>query len=81
MKKCKGKEVTVTGADVTAGTIAVNFANSTSGNGALVQVRDAAGVTKAWDGVTSVANSGVVTVDNSGAVDWADTDVITVIAF
>jgi len=81
MRKCKGQEVIVTGADVITGTIAINFANETSGGGALVQVRSTTGVVKAWDGAVSVANSGVITIDNTGLVDWADTDVVTVIAF
>jgi len=79
--KCKGKEHLVTAQNVTDGSISINFANETSGAGALVQVRTTAGVSKAWDGAVSVANSGVVTINNAGSVDWVDTDVITVIAF
>jgi len=79
--KCKGREHLVTSADVSAGAIVLNFANETSGGGAVVQVRTAAGVTKAWDGAVSVSNSGAVTINNAGSVDWVDTDVVTVIAF
>jgi len=46
----------------------------------IVQVRvTASGAAKAWDGAVTVSGS-TITVDNSGSVDWADTDTVHVIA-
>jgi hypothetical protein len=45
----------------------------------LVQVRTAAGVAKAWDGVITLSNYRV-TLDNSGSTDFAATDIVTVSA-
>jgi hypothetical protein len=45
----------------------------------LVQVRTSAGVAKAWDGAVSISNYRV-TLDNSGATDWAATDIVSVLA-
>ena len=46
---------------------------------ALVQVRTSTGAAKAWDGVTTLAGQRM-TVDNSGATDWAATDMVVVLA-
>jgi len=71
------KEHVATAADVTATTIDFSFPYQV---GAVsVSVRTTAGVAKAWDGAVAVAGS-VVTVDNTGTVDWAATDVVTVVA-
>jgi hypothetical protein len=43
----------------------------------IVQVRTAAGILSAWNGAT-VITANRVTLDNSGATDWAATDVLTV---
>jgi hypothetical protein len=64
-------------ADVSAGTISFG-SDMLAPLGAIAVVRTAAGVLVAWDGAIVVAN-GLVTIDNTGAVDFADTDVIDVI--
>lgn len=47
----------------------------------LIQVRGSDGILKAWNGVASQPNAGKrITLDNSGNVDWAATDTITVFA-
>lgn len=63
--------------DVSAGTISFG-SDMLAPLGAIVALRDAAGALKAWDGAVVVAN-GLVTIDNTGAVDFADTDVVDVI--
>lgn len=77
--KCLGKRFTVTAADVTAGSLRM-VVDSAQLTGAIVVVRDAAGALKAWDGVATVTGDQVV-IDNAGAVDWAATDTVDVIAF
>ena len=68
MGKCLGIRHTVTAADVTAGSVGFNV-DSAQATGALATVRTAAGVLKAWDGLITVTGD-LVTVDNTGAVDW-----------
>jgi hypothetical protein len=46
---------------------------------AMVQVRSSTGASKAWDGVLTISGSRV-TLDNSGATDWAATDTVVVLA-
>lgn len=46
---------------------------------AIATVRTAAGAFKAFDGVLTISGNTVV-VDNSGSSDWADTDLMTVLA-
>lgn len=46
---------------------------------AIVNVRTAAGIPVAWVGATTISGARV-TVDNTGATDWAATDVVTVLA-
>ncbi len=65
-------------ADVTAGLIVIATALPSISN-FIIQVKTSAGAIKAWDGVAAVAGSTFV-IDNSGNTDWADTDVITIIA-
>lgn len=48
-------------------------------NAVLVQVRSSTGAAKAWDGLTTVSGQRV-TLDNSGATDWAATDTVVVLA-
>lgn len=77
-EKARGVTKTVTAADVTAGTIDFFFGDVASQiKGSAVSVKAADGTVKAWDG-KHVVSGAKVTVDNTGAVDWADTDVITV---
>lgn len=78
--KCKGSSHDVTAADVTAGSVTFNMGDYVNSNGLIVQVTTSAGVPKAWDGAATMTD-GVVTVDNSGVTDWADTDIINVVAF
>lgn len=73
----RGKVHTVTAADVTAGSIAIDFKRALTV--VIVQVRTAAGVVKAWDGAVTWTAAGVVTVNNAGSTDWADTDTISVL--
>jgi len=77
MGKCLGIRHTVTAADVTAGSVGFNV-DSAQATGALATVRTAAGVLKAWDGLITVTGD-LVTVDNTGAVDWVATDTIDVV--
>jgi hypothetical protein len=69
-----------TAADVTAG--AVYFPLTFTPVAMMAQVRSAAGVAKAWDGAVTKLTAApfVIAVDNSGSTDFADTDVITVLA-
>lgn len=78
-QKAKGASHTVTAADVTAGTVTVHLNHLTGPTAVVVQVRTSAGVVKAHDGAVTVGD-GYVSIDNSGTVDFADTDVISVIA-
>lgn len=64
-------------ADVTAGFIGFSFGNPVVGAEAFV--RTSAGVTKAHDGALTISGE-LVTLDNSGTTDFADTDVVTVLA-
>ncbi|NOQ30238.1 MAG: hypothetical protein GQ570_03850 [Helicobacteraceae bacterium] len=79
MSKAKGVTHVVTAADVTA-TEVVFRAQDMKPNGYMVVVRDAAGAAKAWDGAVTIAD-GLITVDNSGATDFAATDVISLLAW
>lgn len=77
--KVKGTRHVVTAADVTATTIDIKVSDLIGAvQSAQVTVRTAAGVVKAWDGAVALGVDGVVTVDNTGAVDWAATDTIDV---
>ena len=78
--KCHGARHTASAADVAAGNVKFN-ADFSAPLGAIVVVRSAAGALKAWDGAIIIGTSGRVTVDNSGAVDFADTDTIDIIYF
>lgn len=77
MGRCQGVRHTVDAADVTAGSIAIQ-AQDLAPTGATAVVRTAAGGLKAWDGLLLVV-ANTVTLDNSGAVDWADTDTIDIV--
>jgi len=46
---------------------------------AMAQVRSSTGASKAWDGVLTITGARV-TLDNSGATDWAATDTVVVLA-
>lgn len=74
----QGKVYTVTAADVTQGDLTVQFPGMEP-SGAMVVVRSNLGVVKAWDGLYTASSAGVF-MDNSGTVDWADGDEITVLA-
>lgn len=65
---------TATAADVTAGVIAMGFGAPVEA--VEVSVRTAAGIPKAWVGAVTV-DSHLVVVDNSGATDFAENDVVT----
>ena len=77
MGRCQGIRRTVNAADVTAGSIAIQ-GQDLAPTGATAVVRTAAGGLKAWDGLLLVV-ANTVTLDNSGAVDWADTDTIDIV--
>ncbi len=77
-QKAKGLSHVVTGQNVTDGSIDMYVGHIDGPTTAIVQVRTAAGAAVAWDGVVTVGG-GKVTVDNSGATDWAATNVIHVI--
>lgn len=77
--KTKGQTHAVVPADVAAGSVDFFFDHIDGPISAIVQVRTAAGVLKAHDGAVTILDK-KVTVDNAGAVDFADTDVITVVA-
>jgi hypothetical protein len=55
------------------------FALGRTPSSVIAQVRTAAGVVKAWDGVLAIDGE-VVTLDNAGTTDWAATDVVTILA-
>lgn len=63
--------------EVTQGLAA--FALGRTPSAVIAQVRTAAGAVKAWDGVLAISGE-LVTLDNSGAVDFAATDVLTILA-
>ncbi len=77
MGKCKGIHHVVDADDVTDGSIGFNI-DSQAATGAIATLRNAAGVLKAWDGVITVT-SDTVTLDNSGSVDFAETDTFDVV--
>ena len=77
--KCKGVRRPVTADDVTATTITLN-SDTQAITGAIAVLRDAAGAVKAWDGAITVT-ADTVTLDNTGATDFADTDVFDVVMF
>ena len=60
-------------ADVSAGAITISFGFTP--RAFIVQVVDANGKTKAWDGTCVVSGKSLV-ISNSGDVDWANTDII-----
>ncbi len=66
----------VTAGDVTAGLINVG-SDMLAPQGAIVGCRDAAGALKSWGGTITVA-SGIVTLTNTGTVDFAATDVLDI---
>ena len=55
------------------------FALGRTPTAVIAQVRTAAGAVKAYDGVIAIDGE-VVTLDNAGAVDFAATDVVTILA-
>lgn len=63
--------------EVTLGTMPFVFGKTPTA--VIAQVRTAAGAVKAWDGVIAIDEE-LVTLDNAGAVDWAATDVVTILA-
>ena len=75
--KAKGITYSATAADVTATTV-VFITPEAQPTGYMVTVRTSAGAAVAWDGAVALGD-GTITVDNTGAVDWADTDVINVL--
>lgn len=77
--KCHGLRHIATAGNVSDGSISFN-ADFSAPLGAIVVVRTAAGVLKAWDGVITIVG-GKVNVDNGGGVDWAATDTLDVIFF
>jgi len=79
--KAKGQSRAAVAADVTAGFMDFHFDHVDGPFTALVQVRTAAGVLVAWDGavVVSPLIGKRVRVDNTGAVDFAATDVVNVL--
>jgi hypothetical protein len=78
--KCHGVRHTVTAADVAAGKVILN-ADFSAPLGAIVVVRTAAGALVAWDGAIVIGTSGRVNIDNTGAVDFADTDTLDVVYY
>jgi riboflavin synthase alpha subunit len=66
----------VTAGDVTATEILFQFDYANVAY-ALVEVQTAAGAAKAWDGAITISGN-TVTVDNTGATDFAATDVVFV---
>jgi len=75
--KTAGVRRAVTAADVTATTITI----PTDGKqlkGAQVSLRTAAGVVIAWDGAVVISTESLV-LDNTGAVDFADTNVFDIV--
>lgn len=77
--KTAGLRHTVTAQNVTDTSIVIPTGGKQL-NGATVQVRAAAGTIKAWDGALVVAAESL-TIDNTGAVDWAATDTIDIVHF
>lgn len=67
----------VTAGEVTAGVFALGFNGTVQA--ADVQVRTAAGLLKAYDGVTTISGR-IVTLDATGSTDLAATDVVTITA-
>lgn len=65
-----------TTADVSAGAIVLGFGFVP--RAWLISVRTAAGAVKAWDGACTLSVKSLV-LTNAGDVDWADTDVITIL--
>ncbi len=76
LDKVQAKSRVVTAADVTAAVINFDF-HYTLPVHAVVTVQDTNGVVRAWDGAYTVS-ANRVTVDNTGATDWAATDVVIV---
>lgn len=79
LPKVVGRKITVAANDVTIGMVASAFNFDIAGY--IIQVRDASGNVKAWDGVAALEGTRVLTLDNSGTTDLAATDEIHVLAF
>jgi len=78
MGKCLGLRHVVTAGNVSDAVIAFNT-DSSAATGALVTVRRV-GVLVAWDGLITVGTD-VVSIDNTGGVDWAADDTIDIVIF
>ena len=65
-----------TSAEVTSGFM--TFGLGTDVVSVLIQVRTAAGVVKAWDGAVTLSGRSV-RISNAGSVDWANTDIVTLL--
>ena len=77
--KTAGMRHIVTAGDVTATTIVIPTGGKQL-TGAVVAVRDAAGIVKAWNGAV-IMTAESITLDNTGATDWIATDIIDIISF
>ncbi len=73
-------EHTVTAQDATNTTI--HLYTPAKPRAIMVQVRQSTGVPRTWNGAVSWVNTAPrhIKLDNTGATNWADTDVITVVA-
>ncbi len=74
--KTKAHVHVATAGNVSDGTISFNTPVLSALKGASMVVQRA-GVVVAWDGVIAVAGN-IVTVDNTGSVDWAAADVLII---
>ncbi len=63
-----------TSAEVTSGFMSFGFGADVAS--AIVQIRTAAGVVKAWDGAITLSGR-AVRLSNAGSVDWANTDIVS----
>jgi hypothetical protein len=78
MGKCLGIRVIATAQNVSDAIIQFNT-DSSAATGAIVTVRRA-GVLVAWDGLITVGTD-VVSIGNTGGVDWAADDTIDIVIF